>query len=111
MTNCRGWRYMTTSTSVGNESEKYRLTVDGYSGNASNALATSNSMQFSTFDADNDAAVGEHCARFYASGWWFNHCFENNLNGDGGDSSLWYQRVQKRWLHVTRTRMLLELIK
>ena len=39
---------------VDSEETKYRLTVDGYSGNAGNALRKHKGKMFTTFDSDND---------------------------------------------------------
>ena len=59
--------------------------MDGYSGDASNALMTtyaenwkSNGMKFSTPDSDNDDYPGGACA--VNSGWWFKKCSTSNIN-------------------------------
>lgn len=58
---------------VAGEDDKYRLTVGGYSGNLANELSYLNSMQFSTYDSDNDA-TSANCAYGYGGGWWYNDC-------------------------------------
>lgn len=40
-----------------------------------------NHMPFSTFDVDNDMRFYDNCAYIFKSGWWFNACFQANLNG------------------------------
>ncbi|CAH1802880.1 unnamed protein product, partial [Owenia fusiformis] len=74
---------------VGNEADGYRLHLEGFSGNAGDALSycggsscggMSNGQKFSTRDRDNDNWAG-NCAERYNSGWWYNNCFWANLNG------------------------------
>ncbi|XP_067012693.2 uncharacterized protein [Anabrus simplex] len=100
----------------------YRLTVGGYSGNASDSFSAHNGVYFSTVDRNNDDAPSCcPCAQSYGGGWWFYSCFEANLNGvffrDGqpredfrgliwqywlGDSSLksTQMKIRPRELHV-----------
>ncbi|ELT97596.1 hypothetical protein CAPTEDRAFT_159256 [Capitella teleta] len=47
---------------VGSEEEQFTLTIDGYSGNAGNAMIAHNSRAFSTKDRDNDAYINRDCA-------------------------------------------------
>ncbi|KAK3596604.1 hypothetical protein CHS0354_035881 [Potamilus streckersoni] len=74
---------------IADEKDKYRILVGGYQGNSGNPFHTPQystrmqSMQFSTFDNDNDMDPG-NCARTFTSGWWFNRCYRVNLNG------VWY---------------------
>uniref|UniRef100_A0A182PGU2 Fibrinogen C-terminal domain-containing protein n=1 Tax=Anopheles epiroticus TaxID=199890 RepID=A0A182PGU2_9DIPT len=66
------------------ESEKfnYNLMVADYHGNASDALAYHNDLDFSTYDRANDKSNGGFpCALTFGSGWWFNSCAASNLNG------------------------------
>jgi len=71
------WYWAEYSTfSISDEVGKYQLTVDGYSGNAGNALRiTEYSMwkahgrMFSTPDSDNDAFSNGNCAE--NDGWWY----------------------------------------
>lgn len=63
------------------ESDKYRIIVSGFSGNAADALKYHNYEQFSTKDADNDANGSYHCARDDKGGWWYRSCSNANLNG------------------------------
>jgi len=73
-----------SSFSVGPESDKYRLSVSGFSGDTDDALAApddpavnNNGMQFSTMDQDNDMKIDGLCQ---TKGWWFNNCSTSQLN-------------------------------
>jgi len=73
-----------SSFSVGPESDKYRLSVSGFSGDTDDALAApddpatnNNGMQFSTPDQDNDMKSDGLC---FSHGWWFNNCSRSRLN-------------------------------
>lgn len=65
---------------VGSSEEKYPLWVDGHSGSASDSLQYHNQMKFSTYDSDNDKFVG-NCAKSDRGAWWYNSCYDSNLNG------------------------------
>ena len=66
---------------VGSEEEKYKLTVDGFTGTAGDSLQVQhNGMSFSTKDRDNDRH-SISCAQSYKGGWWYNGCHQSNLNG------------------------------
>ncbi|XP_078606444.1 uncharacterized protein LOC144879090 [Branchiostoma floridae x Branchiostoma japonicum] len=76
------------SFSVGDESDKYRLVVGGYSGTAGDSMAWHNGMSFSTKDGNRDHDVsGSHCAVQYTGAWWYNDCHHANLNGAYGDNT------------------------
>ena len=66
---------------ISSESDGYKLTIDGYSGNAGNSLAVHNGMKFTTRDRDLDLYSGENCAVKCPSGFWYNSCHYVNLNG------------------------------
>ena len=77
--------------SISDEAGLYQLTVDGYSGDAGNAMMTStisdedyvsNGRPFSTPDSDNDVYPGGNCADDKGSGWWFGYCSTSNINND-----------------------------
>ncbi|XP_065934026.1 angiopoietin-4-like isoform X2 [Magallana gigas] len=72
--------------SVGDETSKYKLEVQGYSGNAGERLYNSNNMMFSTLDQDNDGKSSGSCATKYRTAGWFNSCFYANPNGQYTDS-------------------------
>ncbi|XP_072180137.1 ryncolin-2-like [Diadema setosum] len=69
-----------TTFDVADESDKYRLTISGYYGDAGNSMDYHNGMQFSTSDQDNDLA-GWVCAIAHKGAWWYNACQSVNLNG------------------------------
>lgn len=71
---------------VANESQYYRLTIEGYSGTAGDAMQYSkkfnhNEKNFTTPDRDNDQYTSGNCGAYYSSGWWFDACMAANLNG------------------------------
>ena len=66
---------------VEGSSVNYKLHVSGYSGTAGDSLNYHNKMEFSTRDRDNDNH-NISCSYIYdGNGWWFNNCFNCNLNG------------------------------
>ena len=74
--------------SISDEVGKYQLTVDGYSGDAGDAMVASespywasNGMMFSTPDSDNDISLGS-CAVNENNGWWHNWCSGSAVNRD-----------------------------
>ncbi|XP_025102259.1 ficolin-1-like [Pomacea canaliculata] len=73
-----------SSFSVGGPETNYRLTVSTYSPEAmrflSDGMAYHNSQSFSTYDRDNDKYPGNCAAEFHGA-WWFNTCFNSDLNG------------------------------
>jgi len=82
--------------SISDEVGQYQLTVDGYSGDAGNALMNAqmlhwnaNGMKFSTIDRDNDMFIGVHCAAHieFHGGWWYNQCGTSVVNRD--DAGFW----------------------
>jgi len=66
---------------VASEDDNYRLTVGAYSGDAGDSLTYHSGSQFSTKDRDNDGNSGLNCAETYQGAWWYNSCYESNLNG------------------------------
>ena len=98
---------------VNNEKDKYRLTVGGYSGNATDSLTYHNQMFFSTYDVSNNYDPSRHCGRafskldgiaFSKGGWWYKDCPISNLNGEypvaNGSTNLpnfidWYEFMKE----------------
>ncbi|XP_048769025.2 fibrinogen C domain-containing protein 1-A-like [Ostrea edulis] len=68
--------------SIGNEADKYKLNVTGFSGTAGDSLINAhNGMYFSTKDRENDIHTSANCAKEYKGGWWYSNCHDSNLNG------------------------------
>ncbi|CAH1224818.1 ANGPTL1 [Branchiostoma lanceolatum] len=67
---------------VSGESDGYRLTIYGFTGDVEDYMAYNNRQQFSTVDRDNDVH-SVHCSQVYGGqgGWWFRACSFSNLNG------------------------------
>ncbi|KAK7063064.1 Fibrinogen-related domains (FReDs) [Halocaridina rubra] len=60
---------------VEDESNQFRLIVDGFSGNVSDAFKDKHhGMPFSTLDRDNDMCESCNCATNNGGGWWYNVC-------------------------------------
>ncbi|CAH1224793.1 TNR [Branchiostoma lanceolatum] len=84
---------------VSGESNGYRLSISGYSGDAGDSMSYHNGQQFSTVDRDNDVISNVHCSQQYGGqgGWWFWRCSRSNLNGrylaNCGSSCQWRQGV------------------
>ncbi|XP_013788709.2 angiopoietin-related protein 7-like [Limulus polyphemus] len=89
---------------VENETDNYRLMIGGYHGNATDAMENHNRMAFSTNDRDNDAS-STHCAVYYSSGWWYNHCQYVNINGRYNIGLTWYNMDQHEWVQLTKVEM------
>ena len=65
---------------VGPKSGNYKLTAEGYTGDAGDSLTVQSGRQFSTKDSDHDTYAGS-CAQLYKGGWWYSACHHSNLNG------------------------------
>ncbi|KAK2176617.1 hypothetical protein NP493_652g03028 [Ridgeia piscesae] len=66
---------------VGPEKDDYIISFGNYSGTAGDALGLHNHQRFSTLDRDNDVNDVTHCPRTCHAGWWFEGCYDCNLNG------------------------------
>ncbi|XP_033744523.1 ficolin-1-like [Pecten maximus] len=71
-----------TNFRVGWWGQRFKLTIDGYSGTAGDAMGDLDGMKFSTFDMDEDMSNTTNCAELGQSGWWYNDCGQSNLNGN-----------------------------
>ncbi|KAL9982294.1 hypothetical protein ACROYT_G004321 [Oculina patagonica] len=73
-----------TTFKVADEEDKYRLLIGEYSGTAGDSMyeniQSTNGMQFSTRDNDNDLQ-SENCAVKFKGAWWYRNCHWSNLNG------------------------------
>ncbi|XP_061167446.1 fibrinogen C domain-containing protein 1-B-like [Saccostrea echinata] len=83
-----------TTFYIGDEDNKYTLTVSGYNGTAGDSLASHNGYKFSTKDQDNDRYDG-NCATKWHGAWWYGWCYSSNLNGEYAQSAL------SGWKYVT----------
>lgn len=92
------------SFKVGSSEEEYVLSVDGHSGSASDSMQIHNNMKFSTYDNDNDRYHG-NCAKSDIGAWWYNLCYDTNLNGyyDPGRGVTW--RQNGRLVQFTKVEM------
>ncbi|XP_061167448.1 fibrinogen-like protein A [Saccostrea echinata] len=77
-----------TTFYIGDENNKYTLTVSGYNGTAGDSLDYHNGMKFSTKDQDNDNGSGFSCATDRHGAWWYNSCDHSNLNGQYATSAV-----------------------
>ena len=68
---------------IGGSTTDYTLHVSGYSGTAGDSLTYHNLMKFSTKDDDNDQ-WGGNCAISFTGAWWYQSCYQSNLNGQYG---------------------------
>ncbi|XP_020900723.1 fibrinogen-like protein A [Exaiptasia diaphana] len=94
--------------SVGDESDKYRLSVGGYSGTAGYSMAYKNSA-FTTKDRDNDGH-SSNCAVLRTGAWWYYDCADSNLNGKylGNvvkESGLFWYHYKNNWQSFKTTEM------
>ena len=86
---------------VADEANGYRLTINGFSGNATDEMSFLNGRKFSTYDHDNDRYTC-NAAFTYQQGWWFNSCTEGGLNGHynkipsifNGAGTTWYGQAR-----------------
>ncbi|KAK2152646.1 hypothetical protein NP493_2429g00001 [Ridgeia piscesae] len=65
---------------VSSETDKYKLSLGTYSGNAGDGMRHHANRPFSTKDRDNDA-YARSCAQIYKGAWWYGDCHDSNLNG------------------------------
>ena len=74
---------------ITDETDNYRLSISGYSGDAGDALTLHNAQMFSTKDRDNDNFNGwfgstnvNLAADFFSGAWWFGPTVNpSSLNG------------------------------
>uniref|UniRef100_T1J7A9 Fibrinogen C-terminal domain-containing protein n=1 Tax=Strigamia maritima TaxID=126957 RepID=T1J7A9_STRMM len=71
----KSWAYY-SKFQIADEKNNYKITIDGYSGNAGNSLNINDAL-FTTFDKND---VNE-CSKTYKGGWWYTKCHAANLNG------------------------------
>ncbi|CAH1224798.1 FCN1 [Branchiostoma lanceolatum] len=87
---------------VSGESDGYRLSISGFTGDAGDSMGGNNGQQFSTVDRDNDVVSSGHCSQLRGqTGWWFSTCGVSFLNGrylGNCGSSCPFQRGVPQWL-------------
>ncbi|XP_061176959.1 fibrinogen C domain-containing protein 1-B-like [Saccostrea echinata] len=85
-----------TTFYIGDENNKYTITVSGYNGTAGDSLGYHNGIKFSTQDQDNDNNRSS-CATDYHGAWWYNACLHSNLNGEYAQSAVHGNRYPIWW--------------
>ncbi|XP_033332007.1 protein scabrous [Megalopta genalis] len=98
------WRAEYDSFAITSAETGYRLLVDGYVGNATDAMSYQNGMPFSAKDRDMDDSTA-HCAANYHGGWWFNRCQHANLNGKYSLGLAWYRSDTDQWMSIAASEM------
>ncbi|XP_015762093.1 PREDICTED: microfibril-associated glycoprotein 4-like isoform X1 [Acropora digitifera] len=95
-----------SSFAVGNETEKYKLRVGGFSGTAGDSLSYHHGSPFATKDRDNNG-----CALTNKGAWWYKSCYKSSLNGqympgaiDKNPGMNWYY-WKNSWISMKRTEM------
>lgn len=89
---------------VSDYSQGFKLYINQYHGNASDAMNYQNNMEFSTVDNDRDIS-NTHCASNYEGGWWFSHCQHANLNGRYNLGLTWFDNSRNEWIAVATSEM------
>lgn len=100
------WEAIYSTFYVATREDGYRLSISGYSGNASDAFQYQNDMQFSAIDVDRDIS-NTHCAGNYEGGWWFSHCQHANLNGRYNLGLTWFDASRNEWIAVKSSHMMI----
>lgn len=100
------WQAIYNNFQVASRKDGYRLSISGYSGNASDAFEYQNNMQFSAIDVDRDIS-NTHCAGNYEGGWWFSHCQHANLNGRYNLGLTWFDASRNEWIAVKSSHMMI----
>jgi len=93
--------------------DKYRLSVDGYYGNAGDGLSGLNGLQFSTYDRTNDAhrprplvTNRDHCYDWVAEeAWWRGWCPTSSLNGDFCERGSSYRPFWSNLIYIMYSEM------
>uniref|UniRef100_A0A182PK84 Fibrinogen C-terminal domain-containing protein n=1 Tax=Anopheles epiroticus TaxID=199890 RepID=A0A182PK84_9DIPT len=67
---------------IDNEMQHYSLKKLGtFIGSAGDSMRIHKGMKFSTSDRDNDRVSSLNCASSYEGAWWYDSCYQANLNG------------------------------
>ncbi len=84
---------------IGDAASNYRLSIDGYSGTAGDAMAGEDSLNgrpFTTYDRHNDDFV-LNCGERREGAWWYSICGYSNLNGRYGQGDLYIGMNWFKW--------------
>ncbi|PFX11531.1 Techylectin-5B [Stylophora pistillata] len=103
-----------TTFSVADESDYYRVTIDGYRGTLGDSLSSIQSMtnmNFTTRDRDNELSDVGNCAEYFKGGWWYNSCHRANPNGlyQGGGHAQGVSWISLRGLDYSLKRTKIKL--
>ncbi|PFX13812.1 fibrinogen-like protein A [Stylophora pistillata] len=99
---------------IGDEQTQYRLRVGSYSGTAGDSLSWHNDMAFTTKDRDNDKVIRSgyftNCAVRHTGAWWYNACYQSNLNGKylgnhKNDRAVTWRHFNGKYLSMKSTEM------
>jgi len=93
---------------VDTEATKYKLTVDGYTGNANDAMNYHNGNTFTTFDSDNDHDHHGNCAVLRGGGFWYYNCARAHLTSAKGYHGLY---DGPGWHHLPESNKHLQMIR
>ncbi|XP_060655305.1 ryncolin-1-like [Drosophila nasuta] len=75
---------------ISDEDSGYKLSLGKFSGTIiEDAMRYHENMKFSTFDRDNDKYDNGNCGVDYKSGWWYEYCYNCNLNAPYGPDLHW----------------------
>ena len=92
-------RYATYDTfKISDVTNYYRITIEGYHGNAGDSMKTHNGMQFSAGIVDNDFWPSRCVDKFGGGGWWYNSCHNVNINGLYNNTEYGLGIIWARWL-------------
>ncbi|KAJ1190361.1 hypothetical protein NDU88_007099 [Pleurodeles waltl] len=75
---------------VKDANEGYALRLGTYHGDAGDSLTNTSTksmhdnMKFSTHDRDNDRSTSSECADLHGGGWWYDSCYDAQLNRKSG---------------------------
>ncbi|XP_063788746.1 fibrinogen-like protein 1-like protein [Pseudophryne corroboree] len=73
-----------------NATDNYRVRLGIYDGDAGDSLSSGalknlhDNMRFSTYDKDNDRLYNKNCADEHGGGWWYDSCYDAQLNKKDG---------------------------